>query len=145
MRRLYAFLLLPVLAGALAGCDQLGIESAATVNARKEADSKAIGGACRHAGRAIEDCYTLNKKADKAAMYTGWREMNEYMRENKLEPVVPQIDQDRQMAAKATDSTDAHEAAAGSDKATEKPGAKSGKDRPEKAGEAPPKAKRPAP
>jgi len=91
MRRLYAFLLLPVLAGALAGCDQLGIESAATVNARKEADSKAIGGACRHAGRAIEDCYTLNKKADKAAMYTGWREMNEYMRENKIEPVPPVI------------------------------------------------------
>lgn len=75
----------------LAGCDQLGIETPAVTNARMQADSKAIGGACRHAGRAIEDCYTLNKKADKAAMYAGWREMSEYMVENKLEPVVPVI------------------------------------------------------
>ena len=73
------------------GCDQLGIETPAVAKASKEADAKAIGGACRHAGRAIEDCYTLNKKSDKAAMYAGWREMNEYMRENKLEPVVPVI------------------------------------------------------
>ena len=88
MRRPFAPLLLCAL---LLGCDQLGIESASTTTARKEADGKAIGGACRHAGRAIEDCYTLNKKADKAAMYGGWREMSEYMRENKLEPVVPVI------------------------------------------------------
>ena len=91
MRRLFVPLMLPVLCLALAGCDQLGIESASTVSARKEGDSKAIGGACRHAARAIEDCYTLNKKADKAAVYAGWREMNEYMRENKLEPVTPVI------------------------------------------------------
>lgn len=91
MRRLFAPLLLSALALPLVGCDQLGIESPAAVSARKEADSKAIGGACRHAGRAIEDCYTLNKKADKAAVYAGWREMNEYMIENKLEPVLPVI------------------------------------------------------
>ena len=89
MRRLIAPLLLSALLST--GCDQLGIETPAVANARKDADSKAIGGACRHAARAIEDCYTLNKKADKAAMYAGWREMNEYMRENKLEPVVPVI------------------------------------------------------
>jgi hypothetical protein len=83
--------LLLLIALALAGCDQLGIESPATTKARVEADGKAIGGACRHAGRAIEDCYTLNKKSDKAAIYAGWREMNEYMAENKLEPVAPVI------------------------------------------------------
>ena len=88
MRRPFASLLLCVL---LLGCDQLGIESTSTITARKDADGKAIGGACRHAGRAIEDCYTLNKKADKAAMYAGWREMSEYMRENKLDPVLPVI------------------------------------------------------
>jgi hypothetical protein len=87
MRR--SFLLLIALA--LAGCDQLGIESSASTKARVDADDKAVGGACRHAGRAIEDCYTLNKKADKAAVFAGWREMNEYMVENKLEPVVPVI------------------------------------------------------
>ncbi len=83
--------LLLLIALALAGCDQLGIESPATTKARVDADGKAIGGACRHAGRAIEDCYTLNKKADRAAIFAGWREMNEYMTENKLEPVVPVI------------------------------------------------------
>ena len=89
MRRVSVPLLLCALL--LSGCDQLGIESTASVTARKEADGKATGGACRHAGRAIEDCYTLNKKADKASMYAGWREMSEYMRENKLEPVLPVI------------------------------------------------------
>lgn len=82
-------MMLAALAVLASGCDQLGIESASAVAARKEADGKAIGGACRHAGRAIEDCYTLNKKADRPAMYAGWREMSEYMRENKIEPVPP--------------------------------------------------------
>ncbi|MEK8032377.1 hypothetical protein AACH06_16245 [Ideonella sp. DXS29W] len=75
----------------LAGCDLLGIEGATVVAERKAAEGKAIGAACRHAGRAIEDCYVLNKKAEKASIYAGWREMDDYMRENKLEPVPPQI------------------------------------------------------
>ena len=44
-------------------------------------------GACRHAGRAIEDCFAIYKKADRAAVFAGWRDMNDYMRENKIEPV----------------------------------------------------------
>lgn len=79
----------------LAGCDMiggaLGIESPEKVAAARDADGKAIGGACRNAGRAIEDCFALNKRADKAAMFAGWRDMNDYMRENKLEPVLPQL------------------------------------------------------
>ena len=79
----------------LAGCDvvigALGIESPEKVAAVREADGKAIGGACRHAGRAIEDCYALNRKADKASVFAGWRDMNDYMRENKIEPVPPQV------------------------------------------------------
>jgi len=79
----------------LAGCDmiagQLGIESPEKIAAAREADGKAIGGACRHAGRAIEDCYMMNKKADKASVFAGWRDMNDYMRENKIEPVAPQL------------------------------------------------------
>lgn len=81
---------LPLLA-ALSACEQLGIDDPAKVAAAKEADGKAIGSACRHAGRAIEDCYVLNKKAEKAAVFAGWKEMNDYMRENKIEEVVPQI------------------------------------------------------
>jgi hypothetical protein len=75
----------------LSGCDMLGIESAGAIAAQREAEGKAVGGACRHAGRAIEDCYALNRKADKAAIFAGWREMNDYMRENKIEPVAPQL------------------------------------------------------
>lgn len=90
-RVLRSLLCLPMLAVLLAGCDMLGIESASVTAARKEAEGKAIGGACRHAGRAIEDCYALNRKADKASVFAGWREMNDYMIENKIEPVAPQI------------------------------------------------------
>ena len=71
----------------LAGCDQLGLEPASVTAARQEADGKAVGAACRHGGRAIEDCFTLNKRVDKAAIYAGWRDMDDYMRENKLEAV----------------------------------------------------------
>jgi len=73
----------------LAGCDMLGIDSPEKVAAAREAEGKAVGAACRHAGRAIEDCYTLNKRADKAAIFAGWRDMNDYMRENKIEAVAP--------------------------------------------------------
>ena len=90
MRTLTVCVLL--LAGVVvAGCDALGIESTTATAARKEADGMAIGSACRHAMRAIEDCYTLNPKAPKAAVYSGWREMDEYMRENKIEGVAPVI------------------------------------------------------
>ena len=75
----------------LGGCDMLGIDSPEKIAAAREADGKAVGGACRHAGRAIEDCYALNKKADRAAVFAGWRDMNDYMRENKIEPVPPQL------------------------------------------------------
>jgi hypothetical protein len=87
------FLLLAALLGAtsLAGCDMLGIESAEKVAAAREADGKAIGGACRHAGRAIEDCFAIYRKAERAAVFAGWRDMNDYMRENKIEPVAPQL------------------------------------------------------
>ena len=78
-------------AGLLGGCDMLGIESAEKIAAAREADGRAIGGACRHAGRAIEDCYAIYKKADRASVFAGWRDMNDYMRENKIEPVVPQL------------------------------------------------------
>lgn len=76
-------------AAALTGCDWLGLESATAAASRREAEGKAVGGACRHAGRAIEDCFLLNKRADKSAVFTGWREMNDYMRENKMEAIKP--------------------------------------------------------
>ncbi len=89
MRRLV--LVVFVLAGFLSGCEQFGIESPEKVAAAREADGKAIGAACRHAGRAIEDCFALNRKSERAAIFEGWRDMNDYMRENKIEAVAPQL------------------------------------------------------
>jgi hypothetical protein len=80
-----------LLLGVLSGCDQLGIETPAQVEQRRVAESKAMGGACRQAGRALEDCYQINPKGVKAAIFDGWREMDAYMRENKLEEVKPQF------------------------------------------------------
>ena len=94
----------------LSGCDLLGIESAQAIAERREADGKAVGGACRHAGRALEDCYALNRKADKAAVFAGWREMNDYMRENKIDTVAPQLGSATETAGKAP-RADAVEAA----------------------------------
>jgi hypothetical protein len=77
---------------ALGGCDLmgiLGIETAGQIAEQKEAEGKAIGSGCRHAERSIEECYQNNTKAGKAAVFAGWREMDEYMRENKVAGMPP--------------------------------------------------------
>lgn len=74
----------------LSACDLLGLGPDPRI-AQKEADAKAIGGACRHGLRSIEDCYTLNKGVNKAAIYAGWLEMDAYMRDNKLEGLRAEI------------------------------------------------------
>jgi hypothetical protein len=89
---------------ALAGCDQLGIESGPVTMARREAEGKAVGAGCRHAIRSVEQCYQLNKRADKAAVFAGWREMNDYMRENKVEGIPPEKPTE---LAEADDAVDA--------------------------------------
>jgi len=106
-------------AGLLAGCDMLGIESAEKIAAAREADGKAIGGACRHAGRAIEDCYAIYKKSDRAAVFAGWRDMNDYMRENKIEPVAPQLAAQAAQAGPAAPPKSAAPPAPGAKPATE--------------------------
>lgn len=87
------FPLLAILA--LTACDQvnqkLGLEDPAKKEARLEPEAKAVSSACRQSGRAIEDCYSIYGWLPKAGIYAGWREMDEYMRENKLETVAPQL------------------------------------------------------
>jgi len=73
----------------LAACDQLGLNDGARIAAAREAEGKAIGGACRHSGRALEECYGLNAKTSKAAIFAGWRDMDGYMRENNIQIVSP--------------------------------------------------------
>jgi hypothetical protein len=101
-----------LLAALLSGCELLGIESPEKLAALKEAEGKAVGSACRHANRAIEDCYTLNPKALKAAAFAGWREMDEYMRENKLEAVAPVLDRAGSKGEPVARAADEHEAPA---------------------------------
>ena len=85
--------ILIVAALGLAACDsvqqQMGIETSSTKAA--QADGKAVGGACRQSGRAIEDCYSIYSWLPRAAVYDGWRDMDAYMRENKLDTVEPQL------------------------------------------------------
>lgn len=86
---LLALALLP-----LAGCEIPGLPPDPRV-VQREAEAKAIGGACRHALRGLEDCYTLNPKASKAQVFAGWKDMDQYMRENKIEgtpSVLTQLD-----------------------------------------------------
>lgn len=75
----------------LSACEQLGIPDPAKEAEAKDAEGKAIGSACRHAGRALEDCYTMNPRAIKAAVFTGWRDMNDYMEQNKIDVVKPEL------------------------------------------------------
>lgn len=79
----------------LSGCDlikqRMGIVDQAEKAAQSEAEGRAVGGACRQSGRAIEDCYSIYSWLPKAAIYDGWRDMDAYMRDNKLETVEPQL------------------------------------------------------
>ena len=92
---------------ATGGCDlvqqQMGLENPAAKAARNDSEGKAVGGACRQSGRAIEDCYALNRRTDKAAIFAGWRDMNDYMRENKIEEVPPTLVA-QAVSAKSTES-----------------------------------------
>ena len=98
-------LLITAFALLLAGCEIPGMGPDPRI-AQREADAKAIGGACRHGLRSIEDCYTLNEKAPKAAVFTGWKEMDEYMRENKIEGVPSTIAKPAPMTAPAEEVID---------------------------------------
>ena len=82
-----ARLLLLAMTVSLAGCDNIAALMADPKVAQRTADSKAIGSACRYGMRSIEDCYALNEKASKAAVFDGWKEMDQYMRDNKIDGV----------------------------------------------------------
>lgn len=117
----------------LAGCDALGIESAAQVAERKQAEAHAIGSACRHAVRSVEDCFKTNPKAGKAAIFAGWKEMDQYMRDNQIvgmpSPVEPasaeEIDED---AAHGDHAAEDEAKPSASPKGTTRPVSKTGPD-----------------
>ncbi len=84
MRHTLFTLCLLGIASLLSGCEALGIETATQISEKKEAEARAIGSACRHAVRSIEDCFGSNPKAGKAAVFAGWKEMDQYMRDNEI-------------------------------------------------------------
>lgn len=72
----------------LAGCDLQALLADPKV-VQKENEAKAIGSACRHGMRSLEDCYSLNEKASKGAIFAGWKDMDQYMRDNKIDGIEP--------------------------------------------------------
>jgi hypothetical protein len=106
------FFLVMALAMGLTGCERLNkLANQAELNAR------AIGAACRHSGRSLEDCYQRNERVSKADIYAGWREMNEYMTKNRIEVVAPPAD--KMMPKKAVASVEI--SSGGDDAGTDKP------------------------
>lgn len=89
----------------LSGCDIPGLGSDPRELARA-ADAQAIGGACRFAMRGLEDCFTLNPKSSKAQIFAGWKEMDQYMRENKVEPVPSVVTQAPKAPAESAPADD---------------------------------------
>ena len=100
-----AMLSMLALCCALSGCDRGDSNKDADRDLSiKEGNARATGGACRHAGRALEDCYFLNPESDRASVFAGWKDMNDYMRENKMEDVKPLIDRTAAAASAAAES-----------------------------------------
>jgi hypothetical protein len=126
-RALRTLLMALVLPAGVAGCDmiqqKMGIEDPAAKAAKADAEGKAVGGACRQSGRAIEDCYSIYSWLPKAATYEGWRDMDAYMRDNKLETIEPQLPPVSPPGIKRKPSAPAEESAAGK-KTAEKPAEK---------------------
>ncbi|MDR1423216.1 MAG: hypothetical protein LBI92_01205 [Azoarcus sp.] len=95
MMRKTACLVLAAALPLLCGCDRLGelldIPDPAREAAQTQADGQAIGSACRQGGRSLEDCYALNPDARKAAIFAGWKTMNDYMMEHNLKEVPSQL------------------------------------------------------
>ena len=125
MRRLATLTLIAVPA-LLAGCDLLGMEPASAGAARREAEGKAVGAGCRHSARSVETCYEQNKRVDKAAVFAGWKDMNDYMRENKIEAMPPPPENEPVIEAKAEPAADPKHDAKPASKGAAKAGNKAG-------------------
>jgi hypothetical protein len=108
-RFLTACLVLPL----LGACEQIAELDGSKA---RNADALAVGSACRHAGRALEDCYTMNPEAPKAQVFAGWKEMNDYMTEKKIDVVPPAVGKALPRAADKGADKGADKALAGSDK-----------------------------
>ena len=127
-------LLVALVPFSLTACEQLGIDDPAKVTAMREAEGRAVGSGCRHTGRTLEGCYKANSRVSKAAILAGWREMDGYMRENKIDTLKPEgagvettENPEEKAEGKAEEKADTakHESADGKEEANAKPATKS--------------------
>ncbi|MDD5250435.1 MAG: hypothetical protein PHY45_15735 [Rhodocyclaceae bacterium] len=82
-KRTFCFLVASTLL--LAACDLPFLnDEEAKIEAKRQAEGMAVGSGCRYSSRALEECYGMNPKMSKAAILSGWREMDGYMRENNI-------------------------------------------------------------
>jgi ATP-dependent phosphoenolpyruvate carboxykinase len=66
----------------ISGCDY-----STNINKSKEYINKqdAIAFAsCKQSGKTIEDCFIIQEDISKSGIFDGWKEMEQYMRENNL-------------------------------------------------------------
>ncbi|KAF1046583.1 MAG: hypothetical protein GAK35_00973 [Herbaspirillum frisingense] len=90
-RRLFANLAL--IAGvtlSLSACDYISSFSKPKQTPEEaKAEGIALGAGCRQAGQTLEDCYQRNPDALKAGIFTGWKDMHEYMAAKGIQTVTP--------------------------------------------------------
>jgi hypothetical protein len=90
-RRLFANLAL--MAGvtlSLSACDYIGSFSKPKQTPEEaKAEGIALGAGCRQAGQSLEDCYQRNPEALKAGIFSGWKDMHEYMAAKGIQTVTP--------------------------------------------------------
>jgi hypothetical protein len=110
MRKAICFALVAALPF-LSACDRLADALDLPNSGQEIADAQAIGSGCRQSGRSIEDCYTLNPDAQKAAVFSGWKSMNEYMAERELKEVPSVVPRPEPLAAQLPDNPDGSEPA----------------------------------
>jgi hypothetical protein len=106
MNRPVLLLLAPLLALALSACEQLGIDDPVKVAEKKDAEGRAVGSGCRHVGISLQECYDRNRKESKAAIFSGWREMDGYMRENKIDTVKAEGEEEEAVPAPKAEKTE---------------------------------------
>ncbi|MBV1776385.1 hypothetical protein KSF73_11750 [Burkholderiaceae bacterium DAT-1] len=69
-----------------------GCEKFTEITNQAKFNGRAIGAACRQSGRSLEDCFQRNPRVARADIFSGWKEMNEYMMAKKLEIIPPPPD-----------------------------------------------------
>ncbi|GHT85991.1 hypothetical protein FACS1894154_07190 [Betaproteobacteria bacterium] len=89
----------------LSGCDALSELLDLPNPTREAAEAEAIGGACRHTGRSLEDCYLLHPESPKASIFAGWKSMNDYMTEHNIQDVPSLLPQEIPPTATAATET----------------------------------------